>query len=278
MEYHKQRFKDHSLLIYYKEKLTAIFPANIVHNKVYSHSGLSYGGVIISNKTKQSQVNEILAAICLYFKAIDKNEIYYKCIPSIYHRYPSEEDKYALFKLNAQLYRRDVSTTIQLENMPGLSKGRKWLLARARKNHIEVSESDEFVEFIDLETSLLQTKYNAKPVHSAQELSLLKSLFPNNIKLYEARNFEGDLLAGIIIFVTATTIHAQYISSTLAGKELGAFELIFDSILKEYSSKKYFDFGISTENDGIYLNEGLLSYKESFGGRATVCDFYKIVL
>lgn len=42
--------------------------------------------------------------------------------------------------------------------------------------------------------------------------------------------------------------------------------------------KKYFYFGISTEKNGQYLNEDLISFKESFGARATLCDFYKIKL
>jgi hypothetical protein len=41
------------------------------------------------------------------------------------------------------------------------------------------------------------------------------------------------------------------------------------------SSKKYFDFGISSEKNGRYLNIGLIQNKESFGARAIAYDFYE---
>ena len=50
-----------------------------------------------------------------------------------------------------------------------------------------------------------------------------------------------------------------------------------DYLINEcYSSKEYFDFGISTENEGLFLNEGLTSQKQEFGGRGIVYDFYEI--
>ncbi len=36
------------------------------------------------------------------------------------------------------------------------------------------------------------------------------------------------------------------------------------------------DFGIFTENGGRYLNEGLISQKDSFGGRTNVYQLWKI--
>jgi hypothetical protein len=45
-----------------------------------------------------------------------------------------------------------------------------------------------------------------------------------------------------------------------------------------YRHKKYFSFGISTEEQGQYLNEGLIRNKESYGARAVVHDFYELPL
>ena len=48
-------------------------------------------------------------------------------------------------------------------------------------------------------------------------------------------------------------------------------------LLKEVFFKKdYFDFGISNENQGRNINQGLLSWKESFGARTMVQNFYEI--
>mgnify|MGYP006969164291 CR=1 FL=1 len=50
------------------------------------------------------------------------------------------------------------------------------------------------------------------------------------------------------------------------------------NITKRFAGKKYFDFGISVEDGGRYLNNGLIAYKERLGGRAIVYDTYIIDL
>jgi hypothetical protein len=47
---------------------------------------------------------------------------------------------------------------------------------------------------------------------------------------------------------------------------------------EKYCNISIFDFGISTENSGFFLNEGLLFQKESFGGRAIVYETYKLLI
>ncbi len=50
MEYHQDRFDDNSLLIYKNEKLIAVFSANKKGSMLYSHQGLSYGGLMFQRK------------------------------------------------------------------------------------------------------------------------------------------------------------------------------------------------------------------------------------
>ena len=57
MEYHSDRFEDNSLLIFdEKDKLVAIFPANRIGNELFSHQGLTYGGLILDEKSKLSEI------------------------------------------------------------------------------------------------------------------------------------------------------------------------------------------------------------------------------
>jgi hypothetical protein len=56
-----------------------------------------------------------------------------------------------------------------------------------------------------------------------------------------------------------------------------AADLLWNFLITHYSTeKKYFDFGISTEKGGAYLNSGLAAYKESFGARAVMYDTYEV--
>jgi hypothetical protein len=40
--------------------------------------------------------------------------------------------------------------------------------------------------------------------------------------------------------------------------------------------KNYFDFGISNESQGTKINEGLLFWRESFGAKTVVQNFYEV--
>ena len=74
------------------------------------------------------------------------------------------------------------------------------------------------------------------------------------------------------MFETATVAHAQYIASAPTGQESGALDMLFLNLIDQYKQdgKRYFDFGISTEDKGHILNEPLAQFKEGFGGRPVI--------
>ena len=56
MDYHSDRFSDHSLLIYRRGKLYALLPGNVAGDTFYSHQGLTYGGLIMNDRCTASDV------------------------------------------------------------------------------------------------------------------------------------------------------------------------------------------------------------------------------
>ena len=56
MDYHSDRFQDFSLMIYNNGELTALLPANKVDHEIYSHQGLTYGGLIYKPNLKSKEV------------------------------------------------------------------------------------------------------------------------------------------------------------------------------------------------------------------------------
>jgi len=278
MDYHSDRFTDHSLMFLKNDLLIAAMPANMNDDMLVSHSGLTFGGVISDNKMKISPMLEVFEAIITYMQKCMFKKLIYKVIPHIYHSIPSEEDLYALFVNEARLCRRDFSTTIRMKDKLKFAKGRKHSIKKAQKMDLEVIESKDFEAFMDIEKLVLKKNYNTKPVHSADEIKLLAKRFPKNIKLFGAYK-KATMLAGTIIYESKNVAHAQYIASTDEGKEIGASDIIFDYLIqKYYTDKRYFDFGISTEKDGKYLNTNLTLNKETFGGRGIVYDWYEINL
>lgn len=276
MDYHADRFTDHSLMFLDDDRLVALLPASERDDALVSHGGLTYGGVITGRRMTTPVMLAIFDAIRAYLREQRLAGLVYKVVPHIYHDVPAEEDLYALFVHDARLVRRDLSSTILLADRVAVTKGRKSSVGAARKRGLVVGQSDDFHAFMKVEEAHLARRYGVKPVHTGEELTLLAGRFPQAIKLFAA-SLENELLGGIVVYESRQVAHAQYIAATEAGKQAGALDLVMDHLLTSvYPSKRYFDFGISTERGGRELNTGLVAYKESYGARATVYDVYEI--
>lgn len=276
MDYHQDRFTDHSLLFYNKEKLVAVLPANENKGVLASHGGLTFGGVLSSDSMRAPLMLTIFDALRDYMREQKLHILRYKAIPYIYARVPSEEDLYALFRKDAKLVRRDVSSTIRLDHQLAYSKGRNHSLKLASKNDLVIQESSSFEEFMQLETEVLSRKHNTRPVHTSEEISLLASRFPQNIRLFLALK-NDELMAGMVVYESEFVAHAQYMASSEEGQLVGALDLVVDTYVRKHcQGKRFFDFGISTERDGTILNDGLVSQKEMFGARTVVYDTYEL--
>lgn len=276
VEYHADRFVDASLMCYDEDRLVAVLPASRHGDEIRSHGGLTYGGLVVGRDMTVAKEVEVFRAIQYYLAENGINRLIYKRVPSIYYTYPADEDLYALFRIGAKLVRRDAAQTIDLKDPIPFSSIRKRMVKRAVKSGLEVRQSDDFDGYIALLTEVLSTHHDTRPPHTGGELKLLASRFPEVIKLFCA--YQDDrMLAGVLIFDTPQVVHAQYIANSEEGRAIGALDLVMDYLINTYSAgKRYFDFGISTEDGGAFLNEGLAAQKEMFGGRGIVYDFYEI--
>ena len=276
MDYHADRFDDNSFMFYHKGKLKAVLPANVAGDTLYSHQGLTYGGLLLDKKATVEDVLECFDSLNSWLRENGISKVVYKALPWIYQQYPSEEDLYALtWKCKAQLISRNIASTIVIDNKLKFAESRKSGIRKALSLNIEVGESNDVDGFWHVLEDNLGNRYNAKPVHTASEMKLLMSRFPNNIKLYVAK-MNGEIVGGTLIYVTPQVVHTQYISASVEGKKHGALDLLFDYIInKVYANCRYFDFGKSTEQGGAYLNEPLIFQKEGFGGRGVCYDWYQ---
>ena len=276
MDYHADRFDDNSFMFYHKGKLKAMLPANVAGDTLYSHQGLTYGGLLLDKKATVEDVLECFDSLNSWLRENGISKVVYKALPWIYQQYPSEEDLYALtWKCKAQLISRDISSSIVIDNKLKFAESRKSGIRKALSLNIEVGESNDVDGFWHVLEDNLGNRYNAKPVHTSSEMKLLMSRFPNNIRLYVAK-MNGEIVGGTLIYVTPQVVHTQYISASVEGKKHGALDLLFDYIInKVYANCRYFDFGKSTEQGGAYLNEPLIFQKEGFGGRGVCYDWYQ---
>lgn len=296
MDYHADRFFDCSLLVYgddvdesdvTDDSLIALFPANWREEEktVYSHQGLTYGGLITKSSITQTEVMQIMQKILMYYEGyLGAKAMVYKPIPYIYSRVPAQEDLYALFRAGGQLENRSVATVVSTAHPLNM---RTLRIRQAKKalehgfyiERIKDADSQSLAEYWSILESVLMEYHQAKPVHTLEEIALLMHRFPKQIKLFVVRNTDRQIVSGIVVFETDLVAHVQYIASAAEGRKYGALDLLLRHLCNEkYKDKDYVDFGTSTENGGHVLNEGLIFQKEGFGGRAVCYDAYRVEL
>ena len=275
MDYHSGRFTDHSLMFYNNSKLIAILPAHIENNILCSHCGITYGGLLLDESTTTEATMDIFDSLRAYLTDnTTVTGIIYKPAPHIYHKYPCEEDIYALFRNGAILTECKVSSAIELCN-PISPKGRRKLTV-AMKSRLHIKEENDYKRFWDILGNRLHSKYGVAPVHTLDEITLLHKRFPDNIRLFTVQDNDGNILGGTVIYITDRTAHMQYSGTTEEGRRTSALDYLYEHLINNvFTSKRFFDFGISVEEGGHFLNSGLIAYKERLGGRAvTYCTYY----
>lgn len=275
MDYHSDLFDDSSFIFFRKGEPYCLLPGCEIGEEYSSHSGLTYGGLIMNETCR---VDGILSVFNLLMRNLRNNGfkfLQYKAVPYIYHTLPSEEDLYALFRHNAILQSRNISSSLPLKNRLPLKKDRKEALRRAERYGVEVKECLDLSDFWQIVTTNLILRYQTLPVHSAEEMARLAKLFPKNIKFFGAF-IENELIAGTVCYITRRVVHTQYIASTPKGKKYGAVDCLISFLMTEYRDKEYLDFGISCEDQGRFLNESLIYWKEGFGARGVCYDTYRI--
>ncbi len=279
MDYHADRFDDFSLMFYLEGRLYGLMPANRKGDVFQTHAGLTYGGLVMDAKTTAAATVELFRELNEYLRSEGFHSVLYKCIPWMYHRLAAEEDLYAIARTcDARLQERDLGTVIIQRNTIRWERIRRRALKRAQEAGIVVERSNDLAGFWDVLCDNLKRTYDSKPVHTLAEIELLHSRFPDNIVLYVAKK-DGDILAGMVLYVSQQVVRAQYSSASLLGKELGAIDIIYDRVINsDFRHLPYFEFGTSAIGNTNIINESLIFQKEGFGGRGICFDRYEWTL
>ncbi len=283
LSYHGERFRDLSVCLYDGGDLVGVLPAAVDpghEGVVTSHPGATYGGVIHDGRLRGSRMIDAMRLVCEHYAGEGMQCLHYKAVPRIYHRVPAEDDLYALFRLGALRHRCDLAAVVDLGHRLPLSNRRKRGLKAALSAGIIVEETPgRFDDLWRVVEENLARKYRARPVHTLEEIRLLHSRFPDSIRIITAR-MDEEVVAGVVLFVTAVTMHAQYIGADERGLALHALDAVFDYAiaLATRRAMRWFSFGTCNESDGQVLNDGLYAFKSEFGAGGVVHEFYQLTL
>lgn len=147
---------------------------------------------------------------------------------------------------------------------------------KALKSGLTVVEDANVNDFWPILEHKLKHNHNAKPAHTLDEIKLLKTLYPDRIKLFAA--YEGAApAAGVLAFLlNERVINCFYIAHQDDFQHMRPLNLIFGHMM-EWGIKNsflYLDWGISTEAKGSRVNTGLFRFKESYGGHGVLRECY----
>ncbi len=279
MDYHSDRFCDCSLIANRKGKPTALLPANIKDNTLASHGGLTYGGWLTPlSHFDGSDMLMLFDAWIEWCRENGIHEIIYKAVPHIYHRIPAEEDLYALFRFGASIKTVNLSSVIDMREIPGFNTLQKRHLKKASLLNPWIRETSDASEFMPILKECLRSRHDAAPVHSESELQTLKDRFPKGIRLFLA-GIGNQTEAAVCIYDSNSVAHCQYIATSESGRENGTLTYLMHHLIHEvFSERRYFDFGTSNEDAGRILNAGLLHQKVGLGGRGVAYQIYTLNL
>ncbi len=264
IHYHKNRIVDHSLLfLNKKDQIIAILPAVEIGNQLNSHSGLSFGGLVHSDKYGSEISNEIFIGLKKYLLENKFDEFIYKAQPFFHLLNQDHSDHFNLLNLGATIIKTDVSFCISLSENFNPNKAKKRAIKK-NKDHHGISDSIPLFDFYKLLSLHLEERYDTKPLHNFEDLEYLLNAFPENIKIF-GTFVNGHLVASILVFVFKDVIKAQYICSNEQGFKYEGISILVE-YLHDYYRNEYQYLDLGTSNDGPEsLNFSLARFKESLG-------------
>ncbi len=279
LEYHADRFTDHSLLFFKNNKVIALLPLQEENQVVASHRGLSFGGFIITREVDSRGMLLLFESLKMYLAQQGFRVLIYKPQPYVYPVQPAQDDLFGLYHQNALLHQRTLLSVLDLKKPLPSSKLRKRCLRLAKAQNLTVKQTDELMPFMSLVVELYNQAGIASPTHTVAEMQYLMQAFPDNIKLLTAYS-EQELLGGVLLFIHPEVINLQYMATSKSGKQKHALDLLVDTVINTYqNNKKYLSFGSSQDAREPYsLNFNLLQNKGSYGARGVAQDTYQINL
>jgi len=262
MEYHADRFEDYSLMIYSKNKLVALLPANVVGDTVYSHQGLTFGGIILNNKFHYQDALYYLNSVTRFLNFSHIKILVLKIPPYFYAKNLSQDLN--LLILRNKTFSAKITLGAAINTYDYTFPKRC-----VRQNKLDMYDiifDYNLDSYWDILNTNLKERHDSKPVHNLVEIQKLKNNFPKNIQLLSLKNSKTDKVdAGALIYLSDNIAKVQYFATTTEGRSNRASDVLYYNIIKHYKMTcQFIDFGTCEEGDNR-INMQLLETKEKFG-------------
>jgi len=277
LSYHPAgRFEDHSLMFRRNDSLLALCPAARVSAPdglaLVSHPGATFGGLVYPEGTGIRVTQTLVDLLVGEAERLGVAEVRVTLPPIIYEAHANNVVEFALRRTGFQYLRQELSAVVTLS-----AAGEPWdlppqsTLARAVRKAdrlgVTVRESDALDRFYPVLCRNLSLRHNVQPTHTRAELTRLRGLFPDQIRLFAAWH-EGRLVGGVLIFCcNAQTALAYYIAHDSDYQHLRVIDALMVNIIQWASARRYRFLDLGTFTLDMAPNWGLGKFKEKFGAR-----------
>ncbi len=294
LNYHKLgRFHDCSIMIYYKNELVAVCPACEMYENgkkvFYSHKGSTYGGIVVCKKIYTTQkLISLIEVIENFLVQNGYDRIVFKPTMNLLSEPSMDLMEYCFYYKNYVEY-KEINTYINYDSydkkiINNLSKMKQRIIKKCQKNDMKFYEFTNKCDIEQFHNILSKNllKFNKKPVHTVEELCELKmKRFPKEIHFFGV-SFEGKMVAGTMVFEfnKRRCAHTQYLAADPDYNKLSPMSYVYYKVAEYYMQKGFstLSWGISTENNGKYINMGLTKNKEEFGSEHGLMKIYEKVI
>lgn len=286
LSYHSEsRFQDHSLLFFDGETIVGVLPAALKDGILVCHPGASYGGLILRTDTSVTDTGAMLTVLLQYAKEKNFSGIsMLRLPPSSLQKQYSEDQLYWLFQQGYTLTRVEMDGAIDLADLEentvlGSFTGKcRNMVRQAERADIQVRLSDDFATYWPILEGVLHGRHGTKPTHTLAEIQSLHDLFPEGFRLLAA--YQGTVMVGGIVLVTLhqKALYTLYMAQEYrVQKDHPMHMLLTEAIrLGIREQRNVLHLGVSTEDGGKTVNEGLFFFKESFGCRPVRRESWEI--
>ena len=268
MEYHADRFPDCSYMLMRGKKLVALLPAHRQNGNLISHKGLSFGGWILAPKCLYSDLEAGFSLLGEEMSRQGLVRLVYSPSPYPYHGGSCDDDLFILQKIGAHCHSMRLGAFLPASSgLPNTYGIRRRLRLGETKLPCRFEETEDLDRFWACLTAFLEKRHKATPVHSVEEMRLLKRSFPDCIRLIIGRR-GSEWLTGRVIYLSRLVLRFQYVFQVLESPRVFLHERMTDWILRQPDfARSWIDFGTSADPSSGQLVKPLHLHKEILGAR-----------
>ncbi|MFC1569334.1 GNAT family N-acetyltransferase, partial [bacterium] len=287
LDYHQPgKFTFNHLMFMEKGKIAAVLPGQFNEGIYESPIGASYGSIVTGDISFAENMT-LISCLLSYAKQNDYKEIVLTSAPIIYEKYPNQNLDFAMLWQGFKYSLHYISSAIKLDsNRDIISRFQSTVRRNIRKTlknpDIRVEMNERYDQFYPILMDN-KTRHNVTPTHSMEDLERLKTLLPDNLKLFMVY-LKDKPIGGSLMFYANSCVAVCFYNMLLYDyAQYKPIHRVMYEVVKDATENgyRYVDIGVSQETkaeDPMTPRTSLIDFKEKFDAKTIMRNTLSIEL